>query len=113
MWCNAIQSAKSVSKLLLSRSPWRQSLAVPGLTINIRINTNAYRQCFWCVAYLLHDNALLDQIKREMQPAWQDNAVDMTHLLEKCPLLASFYEEMLRVNNEYGSSFSRLNLMIS
>lgn len=25
----------------------------------------------------------------------------MAYLLESCPLLASFYEEMLRVNNEY------------
>ncbi|KAI3401886.1 hypothetical protein diail_6445 [Diaporthe ilicicola] len=65
-----------------------------------RINTNAYRQCFWCAAYLLHDRTLLEQIKREMRPAWKTNTVDMTYLLEKCPLLASFYEEMLRINNE-------------
>ncbi|KAG8157668.1 hypothetical protein KVR01_012330 [Diaporthe batatas] len=64
------------------------------------INTNAYRQCFWCLAYILHDQALLEQIKKEIQPAWDGRTVDMGYLLNHCPLLASFYEEMLRLNNE-------------
>ncbi|KAJ0107551.1 hypothetical protein J7T55_007741 [Diaporthe amygdali] len=64
------------------------------------INTNAYRQCFWCLSYLLHDKTLLDEIKKEMQPAWKHHTVDLHYLLNMCPLLASFYEEMLRVNNE-------------
>lgn len=37
----------------------------------------------------------------ELGPAWKNGTVDMSYLLNNCPLLASFYEEMLRVNNEY------------
>lgn len=44
-----------------------------------------------------------------MQPAWRSDTVDMVYLLDNCPLLASFYEEMLRVNNEYRISIPQLN----
>lgn len=39
-----------------------------------------------------------------MEPAWQNDSVNMLYLLESCPLLASFYEEMLRLNNEYRNT---------
>lgn len=98
MWCHAIQSAEPVSRV--------PTLFVGfALTNNFRINTNAYRQCFWCLAYLLHDTALLEQVKKEIQPAWDGCTVDMAYVLNNCPLLASFYEEMLRVNNECELSF--------
>lgn len=96
MWCYAIQSAEPVSRVASNALP----LATFVLTNSFSINTNAYRQCFWCLAYLLHDQALLEQIKKETQPAWNGHTVDVAYLLNHCPLLASFYEEMLRVNNE-------------
>lgn len=101
MWRYAIQSAEPVSSVAPNATP----LGILVLTNNFRINTNAYRQCFWCLTYLLHDQALLGQIKKETQPAWDGHTVDMTYLLSNCPLLASFYEEMLRVNNESAPSF--------
>lgn len=79
------------------------------LTHKFRINANAYRQCFWCMAYLLHERTLFEEIKIETQPAWKKGTVDMSYLLDNCPLLASFYEEMLRVNTEYAP-FSSLRL---
>ncbi|KAH7305550.1 cytochrome P450 [Stachybotrys elegans] len=63
------------------------------------VNSNAYRLCFWCLVYLLFDPELLKGIKEEMQPAWSSEGVgslDMSYLLDKCPLLSSFYEEVLR-----------------
>lgn len=83
-----------------------------GLTSEHSINANAYRQCFWCVAYLLHDRTLLEEIRKEIQPAWKNGSVNMAYLLESCPLLASFYEEMLRVNNEYRSTPPNFNKII-
>ncbi|KJZ70897.1 hypothetical protein HIM_09723 [Hirsutella minnesotensis 3608] len=63
------------------------------------INTNAYRLCFWCLAYLLFDPELTSEIQEEMRPAWNthtaEGGLDMEYL-EKCPLLSSFYEEVLR-----------------
>lgn len=96
MRCYAVQSAEPVSSVASNATP----LVVSALINIFRINTNAYRQCFWCLAYLLHDKVLLEQIKKEIQPAWDGHTADMTYLLNNCPLLASFYEEMLRVNNE-------------
>jgi cytochrome P450 len=66
----------------------------------MRINTNAYRLCFWCVVHLLFETELLNVIKEEMRPAWDNQgtgSLDMEYLLDKCPLLSSFYEEVLRM----------------
>lgn len=65
------------------------------------VNTNAYRLCFWCLAYLLFDPELLDSIKTESKGALQDDGtLNMTYLLDHCPLLSSFYEEILRISND-------------
>lgn len=55
---------------------------------------------FWCLAHLLHDEALLDLIKEEIRPAFASSGAkpDMGHLLDHCPNLASFYDEVLRVS---------------
>ncbi|KAI0106514.1 cytochrome P450 [Nemania sp. FL0031] len=63
-------------------------------------NSNAYRLCFWSMAHLLHNLDLLEAIKAEMGPAVNGNSIDMPYLLDKCPHLASFYEEILRTTND-------------
>ncbi|KAF4629881.1 hypothetical protein G7Y89_g8262 [Cudoniella acicularis] len=64
------------------------------------INTNAYRLCFWCLAHLPHNKVLLAEIIAEIQPAFQiDGKINMSYLLEHCPILASLYEEILRISN--------------
>ncbi|PQE20890.1 cytochrome P450 protein [Rutstroemia sp. NJR-2017a BBW] len=61
------------------------------------INTNAYRACFWSLSHLLQDQALQDSIMRETKPAFSsDGKLSMTYLLDHCPLLNSFYEEVVR-----------------
>lgn len=54
---------------------------------------------FWCLAHLLHDETLLSLIREEIRPAFAaSNAKpDMAHLVDHCPLLASFYDEVLRL----------------
>jgi len=65
------------------------------------VNTNAYRLCFWCLAHLLFDEVLLESIKDETKGALQaDGTLNMAFLLEHCPLLSSFYEEILRISND-------------
>ncbi|CAG8959642.1 hypothetical protein HYFRA_00001545 [Hymenoscyphus fraxineus] len=78
-----------------------ESQSSPMLFVLFRlINTNAYRLCFWCLAYLLHDKMLLNDITSEIQPAFQsDGSLNMQYLLDSCPLLDSLYEEILRISN--------------
>ncbi len=88
------------------------------------MNANAYKLCFWFIAYLLYDDELLDAIRAETRPAMRDDrptpkdggdttntastassassssfSVDLDYLLERCPLLASVFEEILRLAN--------------
>lgn len=62
-------------------------------------NSNAYRFCFWCLAHLLHDESLLELIREEIKPAFTSSEAkpDMAYLVDRCPLLASFYDELLRL----------------
>lgn len=67
------------------------------LTIN-RTNSNAYRFCFWCLTYLLHNESLLEIIREEIQPAFVNGVLKMSHLIDNAPKLAAFYDEMLRLS---------------
>ncbi|TVY84366.1 Cholesterol 7-alpha-monooxygenase [Lachnellula suecica] len=77
------------------------SQASPMLFVLFRvINTNAYRLCFWCLSYLIHDVSLLEELTAEIQPAFQSGgSLSMPYLLNDCPLLASLYEETFRISN--------------
>ncbi|KAK4159598.1 cytochrome P450 [Cladorrhinum sp. PSN259] len=72
------------------------------LTVHRVVNSNAYRLCFWMLAHLLFDEALLATIKTEIRPAFDasDDTLDMNYLLDDCPRLASLYEEILRTVND-------------
>lgn len=48
----------------------------------------------------MHDSENLAAITAEIQPAFKNDVLDMTYLLNNCPLLSSFYEEILRIVNE-------------
>jgi cytochrome P450 len=56
----------------------------------ISIVGNLYKLAFWLVSHLAHDQALLEQIRQEVQ-------VDETYLLEQCPKLDSLVDETLRL----------------
>ncbi|KAG8162984.1 hypothetical protein KVR01_007462 [Diaporthe batatas] len=77
------------------------SQAAPNLlSLHRLVNTNAYRLCFWSLAYILHDPETIKSIKTEIQPAFKNKILDMPYLLDHCPSLASFYEEILRYVND-------------
>ncbi|KAF2197034.1 cytochrome P450 [Delitschia confertaspora ATCC 74209] len=93
---------KAIEQGIMDLGVEESSQAAPMLFVLYRlINTNAYKLCFWCLAYLLHDPALLTSIEQEIAPAFQpDGSLSMLYLLENCPFLASFYEEILRIAND-------------
>ena len=71
-------------------------------TLHRLVNSNAYRLCFWCLSHLLFTPSLLATILDEITPAFNrdTNTLDLPYLLDHCPQLASFYEEILRVAND-------------
>lgn len=63
------------------------------------INANAYKLCFWMLAYLLFDEKLFSTIRAEIEPAFENGTTNLNHLLENCPRLESVYDEILRLSN--------------
>ena len=69
------------------------------------INGNAYKLCFWILAYVFHDDDLLGRLLAEVSPAvhGQEEEVDINHLLNNCPLLDAVYNETLRITASSSS----------
>lgn len=67
---------------------------------NDRINTNAFKQAFWLLAYIMFDPVLLAQIRTEIDSAFSTSeSFSITPLIESCPLLNSAYQDCLRLTN--------------
>lgn len=61
------------------------------------INGNAYKLCFWILAYTLHDESLLTSIRDEIVPVVNEGLTGLESRLERCALLDSVYNETLRL----------------
>ena len=73
------------------------------LTNFCRINGNAYKLCFWILAYAIHDSKLLANLRREVCPAVREKTVDLEYLLDRCPNLDAVYNEVLRMTASSSS----------
>ena len=64
------------------------------------INSNAYKLCFWIMAYILFDPLLYSHIRAEVDEAvpshGRTSEKDLISRLENCKLLVAVYNEMLR-----------------
>ena len=60
-----------------------------------------YRLSHWVLSHVLCDSELLNIVKTEIQPAFQNNNVDYRHIYENCPRLSAVYTELLRLT--FGS----------
>ena len=63
-----------------------------------RINTNTYKACFWTLAYLLQEPALVDRIRNEITPGVVNGTIDINHLMNHCPRLEAAFSEVLRLS---------------
>ncbi|KAL9102989.1 MAG: hypothetical protein Q9187_009061, partial [Circinaria calcarea] len=61
------------------------------------INGNVHKVTFWTLAYLLHDQELLEKVREETRPAVIDDVPNVTYLLESCPRLEAIFLEVLRM----------------
>ncbi|KAL2808469.1 putative cytochrome P450 [Aspergillus granulosus] len=89
----------SVERLLRDLDLTNEEIARIFMLHTSSIIGNMFKLCFWLVAHLLSNRALLRSITLEIQPAIdpRTQAVDHTYLTENCPMLDSLYSEVLRL----------------
>ena len=68
-----------------------------------KINSNAYKLCFWIMAYLLHDLSLYSLVRAEIGSAVSQRLLGLDSRLEQCHLLVAIYHEILRLNTASAS----------
>ncbi|KAK0516257.1 hypothetical protein JMJ35_000860 [Cladonia borealis] len=67
------------------------------------ILSNAYKLCFWMMAYLVHDSLLYAAIKAEVTVAVGGGLLRLETRLDECPRLAALYDEVLRLTASSAS----------
>ncbi|MCJ1465351.1 hypothetical protein MMC07_003969 [Pseudocyphellaria aurata] len=67
------------------------------------INANAYKSCFWTMAYVLSDPSLIADLRAEIAPVLAEGAADLVAKLDRLPLLESVYLESLRLSSSSGT----------
>ncbi|KAI4218530.1 MAG: hypothetical protein L6R36_008905 [Xanthoria steineri] len=67
------------------------------------INGNAYKLCFWYMAYLVNDAELLRAVRAEVDPAISQGLLGLEGRLEECPRLVAVYHEVLRCHTASAS----------
>ncbi|KAL9037718.1 MAG: hypothetical protein Q9180_003565 [Flavoplaca navasiana] len=67
------------------------------------INGNAYKLCFWYMAYLVSDPKLLRVVRAEVEPAVSQGLLGLEGRLEECPQLVAAYHEVLRYHTASAS----------
>ncbi|MCJ1377230.1 hypothetical protein MMC17_000322 [Xylographa soralifera] len=60
-------------------------------------NANHSKICFWLLAHIIRDRALLEKIREEVAPAISKENIDVQHLVDQCPLLDACLNETLRL----------------
>lgn len=62
-----------------------------------RILGNMYKVAFWAIAHLAYDPTLLQSIRAEVMPSVKKGELDEAYLVDRCPKLDSFINEILRL----------------
>jgi hypothetical protein len=80
-----------------------RDMAASTLLLYFVINGNTYKLCFWVLCHILTKPELLESIKAEISQGSVDSKPSIEHLTQKCPVLNSVLQEVLRL---YTSSAS-------
>ncbi|KAL8977952.1 MAG: hypothetical protein Q9205_006351 [Flavoplaca limonia] len=72
-------------------------------TIYWGINTNTRKASFWMLAYLTQNPRLLEHIRHETEPAFDNGVLSVDYLKNSCPLLDAIWNETLR-HSAYSAS---------
>lgn len=68
-----------------------------------RFLSNAYKLCFWALAYILFNPSVYKAIQEEVDMAMSDGMPDLVSRLEQSPHLMSLYHEVLRLTTASAS----------
>ncbi|MCJ1288255.1 hypothetical protein MMC26_007610 [Xylographa opegraphella] len=60
-------------------------------------NANHSKICFWLLAHIIRDSALLKKIREEVALAISKDSIDVQYLVDQCPLLDACLNETLRL----------------
>ncbi|KAI4207764.1 MAG: hypothetical protein LQ348_000460 [Seirophora lacunosa] len=67
------------------------------------INSNAYKLCFWMMAYLVHYPSLHEAIRKEALSNFAEGFAGFEHRIEHCSRMTALYNEMLRYTTASAS----------
>ena len=68
-----------------------------------RINANTRKAVFWPIVYLVRNPPLMEEIRKEVEPAFGSEQPDQETLMNNCPTLISAWLGMLRLTNSAES----------
>lgn len=74
-----------------------------GELISCRVLSNAYKLCFWMMAYLVYDRSLFAAIKSEIMVAVRGGLPHLETRLDECPRLVALFNEVLRLTASSAS----------
>ena len=69
-----------------------------------RANANHSKICFWLLAHIIRDPALLEKVGLEVAPALSKDNIHILYLTDQCPLLAACLNKTLRLCTDASSA---------
>lgn len=82
-----------------------RDIGIAAHTLLWAAHANASKICFWLLAHIICNPTLLVSIRKEVAPAFSVQELNTQHLIEKCPILDSSLNEILRLTS--GGSSAR------
>ena len=67
------------------------------------VNSNTYKLCFWILSHLLYKPTLMANLQEETEGAFVNGEINMSWLLDSCPRLNAFFDEVMRITNSSSS----------
>ncbi|ESZ95414.1 putative cytochrome p450 [Sclerotinia borealis F-4128] len=67
------------------------------------INGNTRKAPFWMLSYILYQPDLIEIIRKETNPAFSENGVDVAYLSKSCHILNSLWDETIRITASAAS----------
>ncbi|KAF2688989.1 cytochrome P450 [Lentithecium fluviatile CBS 122367] len=94
------EEAWSVGSIIEATKMWgmdEESRVSMLLMIWWAAHSNTINACFWVLAHVIYDPSLVAALRKETEPAFKNKDMDISYIMQHCPLLESTYLEVLRL----------------